>query len=211
MLIEILKQTCPEEIPKQVRNDTFRVQNDSCRAFADIPVMLNSFQHLLENQWVFSLSANLGLLLLQPDYEKILLMAKEIISVEEIRNKLAPLFENEGLQLVVLFGSAVSERIHKQSDIDIALLFDRPIDIFSLTNKVIRLLRTNNIDVIDLRYASPLLKFIIAKSGRLLYEREQGIFNEFYSLAFRRYVDTKKLRDAQETAIKHFLKRKRLQ
>jgi predicted nucleotidyltransferase len=131
---------------------------------------------------------------------------KEIISVEEIRNRLVPIFKDEGLKLVLLFGSAVLGKIHKQSDIDLAFLFDKPVDILSLTNRVIRLLHADNIDVVDLRRASPLLKFSVVKNGRLLYERQPGMFNEFYSLAFRMYVDSKKLRDAQEIAIRHFLK-----
>lgn len=132
--------------------------------------------------------------------------AKEIISIEEIRDRLTPIFEDEELRLVLLFGSAVSGEVHRQSDIDLAFLFDRPVDILSLTNRVIRLLHTDNIDVVDLRCASPLLKFSVIKNGRLLYEKQLGMFNEFYSLAFRMYVDTKKLRDAQAIAIKHFLK-----
>ena len=132
--------------------------------------------------------------------------AKEIITVEEVRNKLSPLFQDKGLQLVVLFGSVASGKVHKRSDIDLAFLFDKQADILALTNHVIRLLHNDQVDVVDLRRASPLLKYSAVKSGRLLYERAPGIFNEFYSLAFRRYVDTKKLRDAQAVAIQQFLK-----
>lgn len=131
---------------------------------------------------------------------------KGIISVEEIRNKLSPLFQDAGLRLILLFGSSVSGKVHKRSDIDLAFLFDKPADILALTNRVIRLLHTDNVDVVDLRRSSPLLKFSAVRSGRLLYERAPGMFNEFYSLAFRMYVDTKKLRDAQAVAIKQFLK-----
>ena len=127
------------------------------------------------------------------------------ISIEDIRDRLSPLLKDEGLQLILLFGSAVTGKMHKRSDIDIAFLFGRPVDILTLTNKIIRLLHTNNIDVIDLKHASPLLKFSIVKNGTLIYEKEQGIFNELYSLAFRRYIDTRKMRIAQEKAIKHFL------
>ena len=131
---------------------------------------------------------------------------KEKISIEEIKKGLSPLFNDEGLRLVLLFGSAVSGKIHRKSDIDLAFLFDKPVDILALTNRVIRLLHTDNVDVVDLRRASPLLKYSAVRHGKPLYEREHGIFNEFYSLAFRMYVDTKKLRDAQEVAIKQFLK-----
>lgn len=131
--------------------------------------------------------------------------AEGIISIDEITDRLAPIFKDEGLKLALLFGSVVSGKARRQSDIDLAFLFDSPVDILSLTNRVISLLHTGGIDVVDLRRASPLLKFSIVKNCRLLYEREKGIFNEQYSLAFRMYVDTRKLRDAQATAIRQFL------
>ena len=125
--------------------------------------------------------------------------------VDEIRERLTPLFQDEGLRLVLLFGSSVTGKMHRHSDIDLAFLFDRDMDIIALTNNVIRLLHTDNVDVIDMKHASPLLRFSVVKNGRLLYERLQGEFNSFSSLTFRRYVDTKKLRDMRATSIKHFL------
>ena len=47
------------------------------------------------------------------------------------------------------------------------------------------------------------------RDGILIYEREEGIFSQFYSLAFRRYVDTGKLRKAQTEAVGIFLLKKR--
>lgn len=127
-------------------------------------------------------------------------------SEEVLKDKLSPIFKEKGLRLIILFGSAVSGKINKNSDIDIAFLFDDPVDILKLTNTVIRLLHTDNVDVVDLRRASPLLKFSAIKKGKPLYEREPGIFNEFSSLAFRRYIDTKKLREANAIVINNFLK-----
>lgn len=134
-------------------------------------------------------------------------MAKsiKIPSFDEIRERLTPLFQDEGLRLILLFGSSVTGKMHRHSDIDLAFLFDRDIDILALTNNVIRLLHTDNVDVIDMKHASPLLNFSAGKNGRLLYERSQGEFNSFSSLTFRRYIDTKKFRDMQATAIKQFL------
>jgi predicted nucleotidyltransferase len=136
---------------------------------------------------------------------------KKILSVEEIKIRLSPLFEDKELQIAFLFGSTASGRVRKQqSDIDLAFLFDKPIEILDLTNKVIRLLHLDYVDVVDLRRASPLLKFSSVKNGKLLYERSPGLFHEFFSFAFRRYVDTKKLRDAQAKVIRHFLEEREL-
>jgi len=130
---------------------------------------------------------------------------RKILSIEEIRERLVPLFKERDLRLILLFGSVLTGAVHKKSDIDLAFLFDSPMDILSITNNVIRLLHTDSVDVIDLKQASPLLKYSVAQKGRPLYEKSPGIFNEFYSLAFRMYVDTRKLRDARTRGIKYFL------
>jgi len=126
-------------------------------------------------------------------------------SIDEIKAKLAPLFEEEALQLVLLFGSQSSGQVHPESDIDLGFLYDEAVDLLELTNKVIQLLRKDRVDVIDLRRANSLLCFSAARQGKLLYERCPGLFNRFYSLSFRRYIDTKKLRDARQRAIDTFL------
>ncbi|OGQ52194.1 MAG: hypothetical protein A3J24_12865 [Deltaproteobacteria bacterium RIFCSPLOWO2_02_FULL_53_8] len=128
------------------------------------------------------------------------------LDVDGIKERLAPIFADSGLKLVLVFGSVVAGATHKKSDIDVAFLFEGRVDILELTNRVIRLLRTDNVDVVDLCAASPLLKFSAAKGCKVLYEKTPGIFSEFYSLAFRRYVDTKKLRDAGRVVIDDFLR-----
>jgi len=126
-------------------------------------------------------------------------------SIDEIKAKLGPLFKEETLQLVLLFGSQSSGQVHTESDIDLGFLYDEAVDLLELTNKVIQLLRKDRLDVIDLRRANSLLCFSAARQGKLLYERCPGLFNRFYSLSFRRYIDTKKLRDARQRAIDTFL------
>ena len=130
---------------------------------------------------------------------------QDVLSTEQIRERLAPLYEDSSLQLVLLFGSVVSQRTHPGSDIDLAFLSDTPTDILSLTNKVIRLLHCDSVDVVDLRHASPLLKYSAVRTGKVIYEQRPGAFAGFCSLSFRMYADTRKLRDARERAIEGFL------
>jgi predicted nucleotidyltransferase len=131
-------------------------------------------------------------------------------NIEKIKNSLTPLFNEKSLQLVLLFGSVASGKEYHESDIDLGFLFDKPIDILGLTNRVIRLLRTDRVDVIDLSRASPLLKHSVIRTGKALFEKTPGLFNIFQSLTFRIYVDAKKLRDAQEKAIYNFLEERGL-
>lgn len=127
------------------------------------------------------------------------------LSIEDIRNRLEPLHHDSGLQLIVLFGSLAKGLRKRRSDIDLAFLYDVPFNIVQATNRVSQLLRCDAIDIVDLRTASPLLKFSAMQDGKALYERSPGTFSSFYSLAFRRYVDTKKLRDAQRLAVRDYL------
>jgi uncharacterized protein len=132
------------------------------------------------------------------------------LDVNHLSALLAPLREPYRIQLIILFGSSVTGRRGPESDLDLAILGEAPLDLVAGTTDVIRLLHTDQVDVVDLRRASPLLAMEVARSGRLLYEREPGMHVRFISLAVRRYIDTKKLRDAQKDAIHRFLASKGL-
>lgn len=114
------------------------------------------------------------------------------------------------LQLLVLFGSAVKGRAGAKSDLDLAVLCDGPADLDTLFLALAPRLRTDRLDLVDLRRASPILAFEVARSGRLLVERSPGLFRQFQSLASRRYADTRKLREAQRRAIQVFLQQEGL-
>lgn len=124
---------------------------------------------------------------------------------DTLKQQLAALSEDPTIELIVLFGSSVKGGQHKESDVDLAILGGRPLDLVSLTSRVMSLLHANRVDVLDLRRAAPLLMMEVVRSGRLLYERCAGQYVSFCSLAHRRYVDTAKLRTAQRQTIKNFL------
>ncbi len=127
-----------------------------------------------------------------------------------LKDELAPVFNRSEICLAVLFGSAATKRRHRGSDLDIALMGDQPLDLLTLTNEVIRLTHRNDVDVVDLRQASPLLAMEVVRHGRLLYERRPGLYAEFCSLAHRRYIDAAKLREAQKQVITLFLQERGL-
>lgn len=123
----------------------------------------------------------------------------------EIRQRLTPLYASREMKLVLLFGSSATGMTHRRSDIDIAFLASEVLDIVEITNLVMRLLGHSDVDMVDLRRASPLLAMEVARHGCVLYERHPGDYVEFCSLAHRRYVDTAKLRRAQQDTIVDFL------
>jgi len=124
---------------------------------------------------------------------------------EKIAAALRPLMRRPDIQLVVLFGSTVRGDTHRDSDIDVGILAAEPFDPIDMTNEISGYLGTSRVDVVDLRRASPLLALEALRHGRVLYESNPGYYAAFYSLALRRYVDTAKLRVAQQQAIENFL------
>lgn len=112
-------------------------------------------------------------------------------------------------RLVVLFGSVARGRAVAGSDVDVAVLCDGAADLDAIYLALAPRLQTSRLDLVDLRHAGPLLSFQVARLGVLLFEREGGEFRRFQSLASRRYVDTRKLRDAQQRAIQVFIERAR--
>ena len=114
------------------------------------------------------------------------------------------------LELVVLFGSMAKGRQGPRSDVDVAVRCTGDADLDRLYVALAPRLRSDRLDLVDVRRASPLLMMEIARSGRVLYEKHPGAFREFQSLASRRYCDTAKLRRAQKRAIELFLERQGL-
>jgi len=111
--------------------------------------------------------------------------------------------------LAYLFGSAVTKRTHKLSDIDLAI-YSEPILMRELNNKqpygyqaailidLMSLLRRNDIDLVILNRAKPLLAYEIVRSGDNIFCRNENFRTEYEIKAFQKYMDTKKLRDIQD-------------
>ena len=128
------------------------------------------------------------------------------LTIADVRERLAPLFADPDIDLVIVFGSVAGGVTRADSDLDLAVRGLKPLDLVSLTNTITRLLHADAVDVVDLRRASPLLMMEVVRGGRLLYERTPGSYVAFCSLAHRRYVDTAKLRVAQREVIRYFLR-----
>lgn len=111
--------------------------------------------------------------------------------------------EQTGLRMVVLFGSTARGE-ERQEDLDLGVLgSDRDaIDSVDLTNRFTVALGRQDVDVVDLGRADPVLLMLVARDGIPLYESAPSEFACFYSLAARRFADTKKFRDAERDWIR---------
>lgn len=128
------------------------------------------------------------------------------MDIEHFRRTIRPLASAEGLRLVVLFGSA-ARKAEPARDLDLGIDAGGPCDTVDLTNRLITLLGRSDVDIADLRRADPVLLRAVAEDGIPLYEAERGQFGRFHSLAVRRFLDTRKLREMEHREIHDRLER----
>jgi len=102
--------------------------------------------------------------------------------------------EKYNMKMLVYFGSYQTEYYNKDSDIDIAFLTARPIaldDQISLLEDIIHFHRKSEIDLVDLRKADPVLRYEVALNGRVLYEKEEGLFERYGLFYIKRFYELK--------------------
>jgi len=106
---------------------------------------------------------------------------------------LAAVCEKYHLSLVVLYGSQARGTARPDSDQDVGVLKQEGVvgeeEFLSLHLELSRALGLGNLDLVDLRRASPLLKYEAARTGRALYEARPGTFRLFHTLAWKLYQD----------------------
>lgn len=93
------------------------------------------------------------------------------------------------VEFVVLHGSRARGDARPGSDWDVGVLAGRSPDLAAITSLLVGTLGTEAIDVVDLRTASGLLRFRVARDGVLLVERVAGAFVEFQLDAVQFWCD----------------------
>lgn len=126
---------------------------------------------------------------------------------EEIRSsleELSSLFEEEGVILAYLFGSlAREENAREPHDVDLAVLTATPEEpAWRLRDKIVEALGTERLDLVDLRRASPVLRFEIVRSGKPLYISDEAAKERFVLDTLHIYRDTAPMRRRQMDALK---------
>ncbi|WP_061212743.1 type VII toxin-antitoxin system MntA family adenylyltransferase antitoxin [Syntrophomonas wolfei] len=125
-------------------------------------------------------------------------------------DKLQQVVEKYHLKLLVYYGSYARQEDFdpSRSDIDIAFISEQQLNsqqLFDLMSDLILLHRKSNIDLVNLQTASGLLKEAVANDGRVLYEKEEGYFQELCPYLYKCYYETRKFRQ-----VKHALFEKKL-
>lgn len=101
----------------------------------------------------------------------------------------------------LLFGSHARGNAGPLGDIDIAVWLDEGLSVpergrrrMEIIADCMARLGTNEVDVVVLNDAPPVLAFEVAREGLVLFTRAPELPGEFRARAFRRYLDTEHMR-----------------
>lgn len=125
------------------------------------------------------------------------------VTIEEKKEELKNYFKaNDKIVLVTVFGSYLDGSFNETSDIDIAILFENNLSLFDeakVMDDLSRILHFENIDLLNLNKANFLLRFNAVIKGKIIYEKDSDLTDEFlerilcsYRLHYYRYNSMQK-------------------
>ena len=112
------------------------------------------------------------------------------------KERLNEIAEKYNIELLVYFGSYGTEFYNNASDIDIAFLSAEHLSIqekLELLEDLIHYHKKSEIDLVDLRTADPVLRHEIAVNGRVLYEKEDNLFERYSSFYIKSIHENKSI------------------
>lgn len=131
------------------------------------------------------------------------------IATELQVNKVADLFAQHEVVLAYLYGSQARGEAGALSDVDVAVSFASELDksarfwqLLNLSNELGTLLQRDDVQIVDLAEAPPLLRHRVYYDGRLLYCPDDTVRVRFETEALRDYVDTAPLRRLKEKYVR---------
>ena len=113
-------------------------------------------------------------------------------NLETIKEKAEKLAEKYNLDLLVLFGSQTTGLTHKESDVDIAYFSDAKLDFneeILLNTELTEVFRNDQVSLVNLKQAPPLLAKEIVSKGVVLYEKTSSLFSQLYAHVLRVYEE----------------------
>jgi len=131
---------------------------------------------------------------------------------EKQKQKIEEVAKKYRLKLVLLFGSRVTGKTHKESDFDVAYLpeknlsFDDEIDInFQFT--LIFPQERYRVDTVDMRKAPPLLLYGIFRKCQVLFKIDDIIFPTYKVYVYKKYIEAKPIYEKRFKKLKEKIKK----
>lgn len=99
------------------------------------------------------------------------------------------ILKKHNLSLIMMHGSQVTGKTHDKSDIDIAVMPKKNRDFkLGLYGDLSKYFKFDNVDIVNLKTANPLLAFCVARKSKLLAGKKTD-YDAFVKLAFHKYSD----------------------
>jgi uncharacterized protein len=106
-------------------------------------------------------------------------------------NKVAKKYQ---LNLIVLFGSRATGKIHEKSDFDVAYLPKKNLgydDENNINSQFTNIFKYDRVDSVNIKKAPPLLLFGIFNECQVLFTKDNLIFPTYRTYAFKKYFEMK--------------------
>lgn len=113
------------------------------------------------------------------------------------KGKIAEICKKFGAEILLLFGSQVSNKTHRESDIDLAFAADRPFNFEEkpASTRNCRPYSARGVETMDILKTNPLLKKRIFDEHQPLHVTNKFLYYQLASYAVKSYLETKALRD----------------
>ncbi len=125
------------------------------------------------------------------------------------KQKIEKIGKKYNLKLILLYGSYAKGKNQEKSDLDLAVLGKKPIELETLPGlygdleQVLGNKKGRELDVASLHRIDPLFCYQVAKDSVLLYGNLTD-YNEFKAYAFSRYFDSKDLFNLEKILTRKF-------
>ena len=123
------------------------------------------------------------------------------MNLDALQPQLELLFREHAILLAYVFGSRATGHVHPESDVDVAVLVDEALSAderyserLALTGELSRLFRCDQVDVVILNEAAPLLAYEALRNGARVYSISEDVRIQFQIRTLRAYEDTSSLR-----------------
>jgi len=118
------------------------------------------------------------------------------------KQKIEEVAEKYQLKLVLLFGSRVDGKIHKESDYDVAYLSNRKLSFEEESRLNVAFTGIfpqprERVDTVDLKKMKPLMLFGIFRECQVLFAEDNLIFPTYRAYAFKKYMEIKSFLEIQ--------------
>lgn len=117
---------------------------------------------------------------------------------EAQKQGIAEICRSYGVKLLLLFGSQVAGKTHRESDVDLAFSADRAFDFENESRfnaDLQAVVGSSRVDTVNISKTSPLLKKRIFDEHQALYVGDAFLYNSLASYAVKSYLETKEFRD----------------